>query len=314
MRYSFIEQHRHQHAVGLQCRVLGLSVSGYYAWRGRPQSQRAQQNRQLEVRIRAVFEQHRHRYGSPRVQRELRDQGFSCSRKRVARLMRKAGLRARPKRRFQRTTDSSHRYPVALNHLARCFSTQQVEGLNRVWAGDITYLATSQGWLYLAVLLDLHSRRVVGWAMENTLEQDLTRQALERALALRQPSAGLLHHSDRGSQYAATDYQRQLARQGIVCSMSRKGDCWDNAPVESFFATLKAELVSEFNGCFQSRQQARQAVGHYIESYYNQQRRHSALGYRSPVDFEKQQALTTRAYTYPLPNWGNSNSTSSHKQ
>ncbi len=250
-------------------------------------------------RVRAASTQHRHRYGSPRVQRELQHQGVHCSRRRVARRMQKAGLRARSKRRSKRTTDSSHRYPVAPNHLARCFSTQQVGGViggvNRVWAGDITYLATSQGWLYLAVLLDLHSRRVVGWAMENTLEQDLTRQALERALALRQPSAGLLHHSDRGSQYAATDYQRQLARQGIVCSMSRKGDCWDNAPVESFFATLKVELVSEFNGCFQSRQQAWQEVGHYIESYYNQQRRHSALGYLSPVDFEKQQAVTTRA-------------------
>jgi transposase InsO family protein len=295
MRYSFIEQHRHQYAIGLQCRVLGVSVSGYYASRRRPASQRSQQNRQLEVRIRAVFEQHRHRYGSPRIQRELRDQGFVCSRKRVARLMQKAGLRARPRRRFKRTTDSSHRYPVALNHLARCFSPIQVGAVNRVWAGDITYLATAQGWLYLAVLLDLHSRRVVGWAMEISLEQNLTQQALERALALRQPLAGLLHHSDRGSQYAATDYRALLADRGIVCSMSRKGDCWDNAPVESFFATLKAELVSEFNGCFQSRQQARQEVGHYIESYDNQQRRHSALGYLSPVDFEKQYSLITRA-------------------
>lgn len=295
MRYSFIEQHRHQYAVGLQCRVLNVSVSGYYAWRGRPQSRHEQQNRQLEVWIRAVFEQHRHRYGSPRIQRELRDQGIICSRKRVARLMGKAGLRARPKRRFKRTTDSNHRYPVAPNHLARCFSTEQVGGLNQVWAGDITYLATTQGWLYLAVLLDLHSRRVVGWAMENTLQQNLTQQALERALALRHPPVGLLHHSDRGSQYAATDYRALLADQDILCSMSRRGDCWDNAPVESFFATLKTELVNEFNGCFQSRQQARQEVGHYIESYYNQRRRHSALGYLSPVDFEKQQSLTSGA-------------------
>jgi putative transposase len=172
----------------------------------------------LEVRIRAVFEQHRHRYGSPRIQRELRDRGFGCSCKRVARLMRKAGLQARPKRRFKRTTDSSHHYPVASNHLARCFSTEQIGGLNRAWAGDITCLATAQGWLYLAVLLDLHSRRVVGWAMERTLEQKLTQQALERALALRQPRVGLpdlLHHSARGSQYAATDYRALLADQGI---------------------------------------------------------------------------------------------------
>lgn len=295
MRYSFIEQHRHQYAIGLQCRVLGVSNSGYYAWRGRPASQRSQQNRQLEVRIRAVFEQHRHRYGSPVFSASYEIRALAASRKRVARLMRKAGLRARPKRRFKRTTDSSHRHPVALNRLSRCFSPVEVGAVNRVGAGDITYLATAQGWLYLAVLLDLHSRRVVGWAMENSLEQNLTQQALERALALRQPSAGLLHHSDRGGQYAATDYRALLADQDIVCSMSRKGNCWDNAPVESFFATLKAELVSEFNGCFQNRQQARQEVGHYIESYYNQDRRHSTLGYLSPVDFEKQQSLITRA-------------------
>ena len=294
MRYRFIAQHQHHYAVGLQCRVLGVSVSGYYAWRRRGQSRRAQQNQHLVVRIRAVFEQHRHRYGSPRVHRELQEQGISCSRKRVARLMRAAGLRARDKRRFKRTTNSVHWYPVAPNHLARSFTPAEIGGLNRVWAGDITYLATREGWLYLAVLLDLHSRRVVGWALSSTLEQSLVHQSLERALALRQPVKGLLHHSDRGSQYAAVEYQGQLTRKGMVCSMSRKGDCWDNAPVESFFATLKTELVSEFNGCFHSREQARQEVGRYIESYYNRQRRHSTLGYLSPVEFE-QQCLTTGA-------------------
>lgn len=294
MRYRFIAQHQGQYAVALQCRVLGVSVSGYYAWRGRPQSQRAQQNQHLAMRVCVVFEQHRHRYGSPRVHRELQEQGMSCSRKRVARLMRAAGLKARDKRRFKRTTDSSHRYAVAANHLARSFTPAEIGGLNRVWVGDITYLATREGWLYLAVLLDLYSRRVVGWALTSTLEQFLTHQSLERALALRQPTAGLLHHSDRGSQYAATDYQGQLIQKGILCSMSRKGDCWDNAPVESFFATLKQELVSEFNGCFHSREQARQEVGRYIESYYNRQRRHSTLGYLSPAEFEKQ-CLTTGA-------------------
>jgi transposase InsO family protein len=272
--------------------VLGVSVSGYYAWRGRPQSRRAQQDQHLVVRIRAVFEQHRHRYGSPRVHRELQEQGVDCSRKRVARLMRATGLRARDKKQFKRTTDSSHLYPVAANRLARSFTPAQIGGLNRVWAGDITYLATREGWLYLAVLLDLHSRRVVGWSLSSTLEQSLVHQSLERALVLRQPPDGLVHHSDRGSQYAATDYQAHLTRKGMVCSMSRKGDCWDNAPVESFFATLKAELVSEFNGCFGSREQARQEVGHYIESYYNRQRRHSTLGYLSPAEFEQRCSTT----------------------
>lgn len=295
MRYHFIQQHRDRYGVERQCRVLGVSVSGYYAWCGRGESQRAQQDRQLLVQIRGVFEQHRHRYGSPRIHRDLQEQGIVCSRKRVARLMQAAGLKARAQRRVKRTTDSRHDYPVAANHLARVFAPVQIGALNRVWAGDITYLATREGWLYLAVLLDLYSRRVVGWALANTLEQTLTRQALERALALRQPALGLLHHSDRGGQYAAEDYQGHLARKGIMCSMSRKGECWDNAPVESFFATLKIELVSAFNGCFASREQARQEVGHYIESYYNHQRRHSALGYRSPVDFEKQHCVISGA-------------------
>ncbi len=294
MKYRFIMQNRHQCAVGLQCRVLGVSVSGYYAWRRRGKSRRAQQDQRLVVRIRAVFEQHRHRYGSPRVHRELQEQGMGCSRKRVARLMRAAGLRARDKRRFKRTTNSAHPYPVAPNHLARSFTPAQIGGLDRVWAGDITYLATREGWLYLAVLLDLYSRRVVGWSIGSSLEQNLTRQALGSALALRQPADGLLHHSDRGSQYAAVEYQGQLTRKGILCSMSRTGNCWDNAPVESFFATLKQELGSEFNGCFGSREQARQEVGRYIESYYNRQRRHSTLGYLSPAQFE-QQCLTTGA-------------------
>ena len=300
MRYRFIQQHRHEYAIALQCRVLRVSASGYYAWRERPESTRTQQNRHLSVQIRAVFETHRHRYGSPRIHDELREQGIRVSRQRVARLMRRERLRARAPRRFKVTTDSAHSHPIAPNRLQRRFGVEQVAGLNRVWAADITYLATKEGWLYLAVLLDLHSRRVVGWALSTTLEQTLPRQALERALALRQPGAGLLHHSDRGSQYAATAYQDQLGEHAMVCSMSRKGDCWDNAPVESFFATLKGELVSEFNGVFASREQARQEVGTYIESYYNQQRRHSALGYLSPAAFEHQyrsaNGITTGAY------------------
>jgi putative transposase len=296
MRFRFIEQHRREYAIALQCRVLEVSASGYYAWRIRPERTRTQQNRHLSVQIRAVFETHRHRYGSPRIHDELREQGIRVSRQRVARLMRRECLRARAPRRFKRTTDSAHAHPIAPNRLEWRFAVEQVAGPNRVWLGDITYLATKEGWLYLAVLLDLHSRRVVGWALATTLEQSLPRQALNRALALRQPGAGLLHHSDRGSQYAATDYQDQMDRHGMVCSMSRKGDCWDNAPVESFFATLKGELVSEFNGVFASREQAQQEVGTYIESYYNSVRRHSALGYLSPAAFEqKHRSTNTRS-------------------
>ena len=310
MRYHFIQEHRHQFSVQLQCRVLSVSVSGYYAWRARTlrhgspiighptvgssaggTGRRARENQLLLRRIERVFAEHRQRYGSPRVHRELREQGICCSRKRVARLMRQAGLRARGKRRFMVTTDSRHSCLITDNHLARFFDPEQIGGLNRVWAGDITYLWTREGWLYLSVLVDLYSRRVVGWALGETLEQHLTHRSLQQAVTLRQPEGKVLHHSDRGSQYATSDYQEELNRQGMVCSMSRKGNCWDNAPVESFFATLKRELVSEFNGCFANRAQARQVVGYYIESYYNSKRRHSSLGYLSPCEFEQRHQL-----------------------
>jgi transposase InsO family protein len=266
------------------CRVLRVARTGYYAWRRRPPSARTCANRQLLTAIRAVHQQSRARYGSPRVTRELQTQGYRCGEARVARLMRTAGVQAKRRRRFRLTTDSRHAHPVAPNVLARQFA---VATANRVWASDITYVPTREGWLYLAVVLDLASRRVIGWAMRHTLERGLTVDALRMALAQRQPGPGVLHHSDRGSQYACGAYQALLGKHGMACSMSRKGDCYDNAVVESFFATLKAELVED--AAWATRDAARTALFEYIEGWYNRERRHSSLGYRSPVQYEVEQ-------------------------
>lgn len=288
MKYHFIGQ-QEEYATALQCRVLGVSVSGYHAWCKRSRedrgSRRAQDNRHLLVQIRAAFEQHRRRYGSPRIYAELRAAGVKCSRKRVARLMRQEQLRACRPRRYRKTTDSNHSHPVAANLLERRFAVQEVKAINRAWAGDITYIFTAEGWMYLAVLLDLYSRRVIGWAMDSSLGEELVQRALTMALTNRQPTTGVLHHSDRGSQYAAREYQCRLEESGLVCSMSAKGDCWDNAPVESFFATLKKELIHQRS--YGSREEARLEVFEFIEVYYNRQRRHSTLGYLSPSEFEE---------------------------
>ena len=287
MKYQFIQQG--QYATALQCRVLGVSVSGYHAWCKRSRedrvSRRAQDNRQLLVQIRAVFEQHRRRYGSPRIYAELRAAGVKCSRKRVARLMRQEQLRACRPRHYRKTTDSNHSHPVAANLLERRFAVQEVKEINRAWVGDITYIFTREGWMYLAVLLDLYSRRVIGWAMDSSLGEELVQRALKMALTNRQPTAGVIHHSDRGSQYAAREYQGHLAESGLLCSMSGKGDCWDNAPVESFFATLKKELIHQRQ--YARRKEAQLEVFEFIEVYYNRQRRHSTLGYLSPTEFEE---------------------------
>ena len=266
------------------CRVLAVSKAGYYAWRDRPASARERANRCLAVDIRAVHRRSRGTYGSPRVHAELRARGIRCSEKRVARVMQGEGLRARVRRRFRVTTDARHSEPIALNVLERRFTVAEPD---RVWAGDITYVATREGWLYLAVVLDLASRRVIGWAMRHALERTLTLDALRMALAQRSPAPGVLHHSDRGSQYACGEYQALLARHGIRGSMSRRGDCWDNAVVESFFATLKTELVDGAD--WRTREEARAALFEYIELWYNRQRRHSALGYVSPVQYEQEQ-------------------------
>lgn len=279
--YEFIEAEKANYSVSELCSAFDVSRSGYSKWRTAPPSRRARDDERLTAHVRAIHQRSRRTYGSPRVHAELRDQGERVSRKRVERLMREEGLQARRKRRFRVTTESGHGLPVARNVLARRFT---VDAPDSVWVGDITYVWTAQGWLYLAVLLDLYSRRVVGWALRPTLAEELATEALQMALSRRQPPRGLLHHTDRGCQYAATEYRAELAQRGITCSMSRRGNCWDNAVAESFFATLKTELVHRHE--FATHAEARRAIADYIESFYNAERRHSALGYVSPIAFE----------------------------
>jgi len=270
------------------CRVLEVSRSGFYAWLGRPESRRARDDRRLAVKIREIHRRSRRSYGSPRITRALAAQGLHCNHKRVERLMRRQGLCAVHRRRYRVTTDSKHQHPVARNELGREFSTTSAD---RVWVADITYIRTGEGWLYLAAVMDLYSRRIVGWSMQPHMREELALSALEMAVASRRPGEDLLHHSDRGSQYAAEAYQAYLARQGIGCSMSRKGDCWDNAPMESFFATLKVECV--YQARYETRAEARSDVFGYIEGFYNTRRLHSSLGYVSPAAFEAQQQAVT---------------------
>jgi transposase InsO family protein len=281
-KYQFIAAHASEYPVILVCRVLEVARSGYYAWRKQCQSARAQRDQQLSVHIQAIFTDSRRTYARPRVHAELKAQAVRCARKRVARLMRHAQLFARSRRRRVHTTDSHHTDPIAPNLLARTFQT---DAPNRIWVADITYLPTREGWLYLAVVLDLFARRVVGWSMQPALDRGLVLAALDHALHRRQPAPGLLHHSDRGSQYASADYQALLAQAQMRSSMSRKGNCWDNAAMESFFATLKAELPLTV---FPNHAAARSAVFDYIERFYNRVRLHSTLGYRSPIAYERQ--------------------------
>ncbi|HWN41149.1 MAG TPA: IS3 family transposase [Thermoanaerobaculia bacterium] len=283
VRFAFIAEEKAAFPVRLLCRTLRVSRAGFYAWQGRPPAPRARADDRLGLAIAAIHAESRQRYGSPRVHAELADRGCRTSRKRVARLMRARGLAAWRRRRFRVTTHSRHPLPVAPNVLARQFDRPQPD---RAWVTDITYIPTGEGWLYLAVLLDLCSRLAVGWAMSDRLSDDLTLDALGMALARRRPPHGLLHHSDRGSQYASGDYQRRLAQHGIVGSMSRRGNCWDNAVAESFFATIKVELVHD--AAWATRAAARAELVEYLEVFYNGQRRHSALGYLSPRAFERQ--------------------------
>lgn len=275
-----IAGHRSQFPLTLMCRVLAVSRAGFYAWQRRGLSARAEQDTQLQVAIAASHRRSTETYGSPRILRDLREAGHRVSRKRVARLMRRAGLRGVARRRFRVTTQSDHDHAVAPNHLARQFAPGRPQ---RAWVADLTYCWTAEGWLYLAVLLDLTSRRVVGWATSARLDRALVLTALRRALALHHPAP--LHHSDRGSQYTSRDYQALLAARGIVCSMSRRGDCYDNAVVESFFATLKRELLDRRR--WATRREVEEALGQYIDGWYNAERRHSSLGYLSPVVFEQ---------------------------
>ncbi|HBY94142.1 MAG TPA: IS3 family transposase [Chloroflexi bacterium] len=281
MRYRFIHQHRWRFPVGRMCALLAVSRSGYYGWRRRPESERDRQNRRRLVEIRTVQQTTRGVYGSPRVHAELRARGHRCGRHRVARLMQQEGLRARQRRAFKRTTTSSHRLPVAPNLLQRRF---QASRPNETWVADITFIPTREGWLYLAGLVDVCSRMIVGWGLSDRLTRPLVMDALEMALGRRRPPRDLLHHSDRGSQYASQEYQALLHRHSIRASMSRTGDCWDNALMESAFGRLKSELVHLTD--FATRAQARAEVFDYIEVFYNRQRRHSSLGYLSPAAFE----------------------------
>jgi len=282
LRYGFIAAEKATYPVRVLCRVLRVSRSGFYTWCRRPEAARRRRDRELVELVVRVFKESRRTYGSPRVHREFQSLQVLCGRRRIERLMRERGITPPRRRRFRTTTDSKHRYAVAANVLGRNF---KAESPNRSWATDITYVWTREGWLYLAVVIDLFSRRVVGWAMGNDLGRALALRALGMALDGRDPARTLVHHSDRGSQYACDDYQRILRQRGIVCSMSRKGDCWDNAVVESFFGTLKTELVHRCE--FATRDEARLAIFDYIEVFYNRQRRHSYLGYRSPEEFER---------------------------
>ena len=274
--------HKEQFPIRSLCRVMEVSCSGYYAWRHRPESQRSVRNAELLVQIEAAYKASHETYGSPRIHVQLVAQGVCSGLNRVARLMRIAGIQARKKRRFVATTDSGHHLPIAQNVLDRQFT---VAVPNECWASDITYIWTMEGWLYLAVVLDLFNRQVIGWSTDSTIDQSLVSRALSKALHMRRPFTGLLHHSDRGSQYASRAYQEQLNQAGIVCSMSRNGNCWDNAVVESFFSTLKTELIGDY--VYRTRAEARANIFEYIEIWYNRQRRHSSLGYLSPTEFEQ---------------------------
>jgi putative transposase len=285
VKFAFVQAEKAQLPTAKLCRALGVSRSGYYAWTRRPPSARALLDAKLVPVIRACHARSRATYGSPRIHQDLRALDYRVSRKRVARLMRREGLCVRPPRRYRVTTESSHKLPVAPNVVARNFN---VTGLNRVWVTDMTYVWTWEGWLFLAVIVDVFSRRVVGWSAADHLRTELALEALGMALGLRQPDQGLVHHSDRGCQYASELYRAELAARGIVCSMSRVGDCWDNAVAESFFATLKAELI--YRRPWPSKHEARLAIHDYIGGFYNPHRRHSSLGYLSPMDFERQHA------------------------
>ena len=298
MRYRFVREHAKQFPIAALCRVIQVAKSGYYAWRRRPESRRAQANRALAAQIKAAHERSRKTYGRRRIHAQLRQDGFPCSRHRVARLMRQEGLWGLRKRAFKVTTHSQHSLPTAPNLLIQSAPQGRARNFtatapDQVWASDITYLACEEGWEYLATVMDLYSRRIVGWAMQSSLERSLTLRALEMAITQRQPGPGLIHHSDRGAQYACGDYQATLGEHGMIPSMSRKGDCWDNAPQESFFGTLKGEL--SLHDLRLPRAEVRRNVFEYIEVFYNRQRLHSSLGYRSPVAFELQSACAERS-------------------
>jgi transposase InsO family protein len=284
MRYQFIEEHRMTWPVAIQCRALNVCRSGYYTWRNRPASASSRRRAQLTDKIHAIHQRKYHDvYGAPRLHQELAAQGCACNRKTVAKCMKEAGIQAATVKKFRvTTTDSHHPHPVAENIVNREFVCSKK---NQTWAADITYIPTDEGWLYLSVVQDLHSRKIVGWSMSDRIDSRLVVDALEMAIQREVPGTDLVAHSDRGVQYASQHYQAVLKQNEITCSMSRKGNCWDNAPTESFFATLKKELV--YRQQYQTRSEARQSLFEYIETFYNRVRRHSTIGYVSPVNFEQ---------------------------
>ena len=282
MMFRFIDEQRRYHSVEKMAGLLGISRGGYYAWRQRPKSVRALDDERLVASIEAIQEQVKHRYGSLRITEALARAGSSVGHNRVARLMREHELGRRPRKRYRSTTNSAHTHPVAENVVNREF---EVPEMNRVWSSDITYVATAEGWLYLCVVIDLYSRKVIGWAMKATMQAQLVVDALMMALMRRRRPSGVIFHSDRGSRYASETVRRCVRRHGLVQSMSRKGNCWDNAPTESFFSTLKNELCGA--EAFVTRAQARQEIFEYIEIFYNRMRLHSTLGYLSPAAFEE---------------------------
>ena len=281
MKYRFICGHVGEYPVRMMCRVLSVSPSGYYAWARRQPSRRQRDSERMLSEIRRIHLASRRTYGSPRIHADLREMGVCCSRKRVARLMREHGISGRRKPRYIVTTEGGGGYQVAQNLLARRFSPGEL----LAWASDLTYVRTTEGTLYLAVVVNIYSRRVIGWSMGNSPAGRLAVDALKMAMATMKPIPGQIHHSDRGGHYLSSTYRSLLAKYGMVESMSRKGDCWDNAVVESFFATLKRELL--YPQRIQTRQQARQMIFEYVEVFYNRQRKHSALGYLNPVAYEK---------------------------
>lgn len=292
MKYACIEANRTHFPVKMMCQVLGVSRSGFYAARERAPSERTRENGRLRLEIRSVHRESKERYGSPRVYDALRAKGIACGENRVARLMRLDGLRSKKRRQFRITTDSDHGMATAPNLLARAFEV----GAHRpddAWVADITYVPTREGWLYLAVVLDLATRIVVGWSLGDRLDRSLTLNALRMAVEWRRPRPGLIHHSDRGSQYACHEYRALLASLGMRQSMSRTGDCWDNAVAESFFASLEWELIDDAD--WTTRASARREIAEYIEIWYNRKRCHSSLNGLSPVEYEGRLALTRRA-------------------
>ena len=289
MTFAWIEGRQSEWPVSRMCDALAVSRSGFYAWRSRGPSAAEVRRGELAAEAQAIHAEVKARYGSPRMHAELVSRGHDCCVNTVAKLMRRAGIAARPTRRFCRTTDSGHGVPVAENILDRQFAPAEA---NAAWVADMTYIPTREGWLYLAVVVDLFSRLVVGWSMDATMTSRLVVDAVEMAVAGRRPGPGLVAHSDRGSQYASEHHRRVLTGAGVVCSMSRRGNCWDNAPAESFFASLKKELVHGEN--YATREEARASIFEYVEVFYNRVRRHSGLGYLAPTEFERTHNLTHR--------------------